>query len=207
MSYCSWAKASPALQVYHHTEWGVPVHDDQTMFEHLCLESLQCGLSWSLMLKKREVFRTCFAGFDMDAMAAFTEADVERILATPDMLKSRRKVEALIRNARAAQAVREEFGSLCAYFWSFTDGRVLCYEGHGEGRIPVSNGLSARISTDLKRRGFSFVGPVTVYSHLQACGIINDHALGCPRRQEVLVGETVATLPPDGEQGVVDFGA
>ena len=116
-------------------------------------------------------------------------------------------MEALIKNARAAQAVRAEFGSLCSYFWNFTDGRVLCYEGHGEGHIPVSNGLSARISADLKRRGFSFVGPVTVYSHLQACGIINDHALGCPRHTAVMAGEEMVALPPDDERGVVDFGA
>ena len=185
MGYCEWASSSSMMQRYHDQEWGMPVHDDQRMFEHLCMESLQCGLSWALVLKRREVFRACFANFDFDAMAAFDEGDVERILATEGMLRSRRKVEALINNARRYQEVRREFGSFCNYLWAFTDGRTLVYEGHPQGNVPASNELSERIARDLKRRGFTYVGGVTVYSHLQACGLINDHACDCPRFEEI----------------------
>ena len=180
MGHCGWALSSPANQLYHDTEWGVPVHDDRQMFEHLTLECLQCGLSWGLMLKKREIFRACFENFDFDRIAAYGEEDVRRILATEGMLRSERKVRAVIQNARCCQAVREEFGSFCAFLWAYTGGKTLLYEGHAAGAVPVSNGLSARIAKDLKKRGFRFVGPVTVYSHLQACGIINDHADDCP---------------------------
>ena len=170
-----WAFASDEDRRYHDTEWGVPVHDDTRMFEHLSLECLQCGLSWNTILLKRPVIRTCFSDFDIDAVAAMGEDDVERILATPGMLRSRAKVRAIIGNARAAQRVRDGFGgSFAAYFWSWTDGATILYEGHDEGGIPARNGLSARIAADLKRRGFSFVGPVNVYAHLQACGLVCD---------------------------------
>ena len=155
-----WAFASDEDRRYHDTEWGVPVHDDTRMFEHLSLECLQCGLSWNTILLKRPVFRACFAGFDIDAVAAMGEDDVERILATPGMLRSRAKVRAIIGNARATQRVRDEFGgSFAAYFWSWTDGATILYEGHDEGGIPARNGLSARIAADLKRRGLLLRGP------------------------------------------------
>lgn len=186
MGYCDWASTDPLDRHYHDTEWGIPVHDDRHMFEHLTLECLQCGLSWILMLKKREVFRECFANFDYDAIARFDEADVERILATEGMIKSRRKVEAVINNARRYQNVREEFGSFCKYIWAFADNKTILYRGHENGRIPVSNALSTKISKDLKRRGFKYVGPITIYSHLQACGIINDHDESCPQRQSII---------------------
>ncbi len=186
MGHCGWADINEANRRYHDTEWGVPVHDDRQMFEHLSLECLQCGLSWDLMLKKREIFRACFDGFDYDRIAAYDEEDVERILQTPGMIRSPRKVRAIIGNARCYQKVRQEFGSFCAYIWGFSGGRTILYQGHGRGPIPVSNGLSDRIGRDLKKRGFRYVGAVTVYSHLQACGIINDHDAGCPCRQKLL---------------------
>jgi DNA-3-methyladenine glycosylase I len=150
------------------------------MFEHLSLECLQCGLSWDLMLKKREIFRRCFDNFDYDRIAAYDDADVERILNTEGMIRSRRKVEAVINNARCYRKVREEYGSFCRYIWAYSGGKTILYQGHDVGTIPVSNGLSNRISKDLKKRGFKFVGAVTIYSHLQACGIINDHDRDCP---------------------------
>ncbi len=180
MSNCAWANVNEQERLYHDTEWGVPVHDDRVMFEHLCLECLQCGLSWDLMLTKREVFRQCFAGFDYDKVAAFGEEDVVRIMETPDMIRSERKIRAVISNAQAYQKIREEFGSFCDYIWAYTDHKTILYQGHATGLTAVSNGLSAKISKDLKRRGFKFVGPVTIYSHLQACGIINDHGKDCP---------------------------
>lgn len=200
MGHCDWADVDEASRRYHDEEWGVPVHDDRQMFEHLCLESLQCGLSWGLMLRKRAVFRQCFAGFDFDAVAAFEEPDIERILATEGMLRSRRKVEAIINNARRYQEVRAEFGSFCEYLWAYTDGRTVVYEGHAEMDAVASNALSERIAADLKRRGFTYVGPITIYSHLQACGLINDHASDCPRLEEIGGAFPMVVLPPDGDR-------
>lgn len=181
MGYCSWANTNERNKVYHDTEWGIPVHDDQKMFEHLMLECMQCGLSWDLMLKKREIFRECFAGFDFDIIAKFGEADIERILNTGDMIRSRRKIEAVINNAKCFCRVREEFGSFCDYIWAYSGGKTILYQGHNRdiSQIPVSNGLSKTISRDLKKRGFKYVGEITIYSHLQACGIINDHDERC----------------------------
>ncbi|MBR1659492.1 MAG: DNA-3-methyladenine glycosylase I [Oscillospiraceae bacterium] len=199
MSSCAWAGINAANQSYHDEEWGIPVHDDRRMFEHLCLECLQCGLSWDLMLKKREIFRGCFDGFDFDRMAAYDEADVQRILGTEGMIRSLRKVTALIHNARCYQRIREEFGSFCDYIWGFSEGKTILYEGHDSGPVPVSNGLSVRISRDLKRRGFKYVGPVTIYSHLQACGVINDHGRDCPCRERINRAHPTVKLPRDAE--------
>ena len=179
MGYCTWADMNEANRIYYDTEWGIPVHDDWHMFEHLMLECMQCGLSWDLMLKKREIFRSCFAGFDYDKIAKFTDEDVDRIMNTDGMIRSPRKIRAVIHNAQCFQKVQEEFGSFCDYIWGFSGGKTILYQGHDTGRIPVSNGLSEKISKDLKKRGFKYIGPVTIYSHLQACGIINDHDKEC----------------------------
>jgi DNA-3-methyladenine glycosylase I len=162
------------------------------MFEHLTLECLQCGLSWDLMLKKREIFRQCFDNFDYDRIANYDDDDVERILNTDGMIRSPRKVQAVINNARCYQKVREEHGSFCDYIWGFSGGKTILYQGHDVGTIPVSNGLSDKISKDLKKRGFKYVGAVTIYSHLQACGIINDHDKDCPCGQKI--NETYPTI-------------
>ena len=199
MGHCDWALSDERNRKYHDTEWGVPVHDDRQMFEHLTLECLQCGLSWSLMMKKREIFRRCFENFDCEKIAAYGEEDVRRILDTEGMLKSERKIRAVIGNARCYREIREEFGSFCAYLWSYTAGKTILYEGHAEGKIPVSNGLSDRISRDLIKRGFKFVGAVTIYSHLQACGLINDHASDCPCFHRINENYPTVNLPPDGE--------
>ena len=180
MGSCVWADINDANRQYHDTEWGIPVHDDRQMFEHLTLECLQCGLSWDLMLKKREIFRRCFDNFDYDKIAGYTASDVERIVAEEGMIRSSRKVHAVINNAQCYQKIRGEFGSFCSYIWAYSDGKTILYNGHDTGPIPVSNGLSALISKDLKKRGFKYVGAVTIYSHLQACGIINDHDKDCP---------------------------
>ena len=199
MGYCTWADVNEANRRYHDNEWGVPVHDDRKMFEHLTLECLQCGLSWDLMLKKREIFRRCFDNFDYDRIAAFDEEDVERILRTEGMIRSPRKIRAVIGNARCCVKIREEFGSLCAYIWSWSGGKTILYRGHDDGPVPVSNGLSVRLSRDMKRRGFRYVGPVTVYSHLQACGIINDHGGDCPCRCRLIAGNPTAEADRDEE--------
>ena len=179
---------------FNDNEWGMPVHDDRKMFEHLMLECMQCGLSWDLMLKKRETLRTCFNDFDYERIADYDESDIRRILETKDMIRSPRKIAAVINNAKCFLKIREECGSFCDYIWAFSDGKTILYNGHNkpEGKIPVSNGLSKRISKDLKKRGFKYVGEVTMYSHLQACGIINDHDENCPcYGRNNLLNETV----------------
>ena len=180
MGHCDWANVNEITKIYHDNEWGVPVHDDRQMFEHLSLECLQCGLSWGLIMKKREVIRKCFENFDYDKISKFNEKDVQRILNTEGMLRSVNKINAIINNAKCYKKIREEFGSFCDYLWAYSDGKTIIYDGHKDGKIPVSNGLSKTISKDLKKRGFKYIGEITIYSHLQACGIINDHAKDCP---------------------------
>lgn len=182
---CRWCRDGGLNEVYHDTEWGVPLWDDRGQFEFISLEVMQCGLSWTLMLKKREIFRKCFADFDYDRVASFTEADVERILQTEGMIRSRRKVEAIIGNARAFREIRREFGSFSAYLWAYTGGRSVVYTRHQRGEWRDHNGLSDAISRDLRRRGFKFLGSVTVYAHLQAAGIVNDHEPECFRYEEL----------------------
>ena len=163
----------------------------------MCLESLQCGLSWLTILNKRHIIRQCFDDFDVERVAHYTEADVERIMSTEGMLKSRPKIEAIINNAKAFQRIQEEFGSFCEYIWAFTNFKTLVYEGHPEGQVPAKNELSTQISKDLKKRGFKFVGPVTIYSHLQASGLINDHGKDCPCFNEINKANPVVYLPTD----------
>lgn len=195
---CEWP-TTPLYHAYHDYEWGRPVHDDQHQFEHLCLENLQCGLSWLTILNKREIIRSCFDHFDIDKVARYTEDDVQRILQTEGMIKARRKIEAIINNARAFQEVQREFGSFCDYIWAFTGHKTIIYDGHPEGKVPPKNGLSTRISQDLKRRGFKFVGPVTIYAHMQAAGLINDHAKDCPCFHEINANADVVHLSADDE--------
>lgn len=142
MGYCEWASTDELDRQYHDHEWGIPVHDDRHMFEHLTLECLQCGLSWALMLKKREIFRTCFDNFEFDKIAAYGESDIERILNTEGMIRSPRKVQAVINNARCYQQVREEYGSFCNYIWDFAGGKTILYQGHalvGKTLIAITN--------------------------------------------------------------------
>lgn len=179
MHICEWP-TTPLYQDYHDHEWGRPVHDDKKQFEHLMLEVMQCGLSWITVLNKREDLRIAFDGFDYKKIALYTDADVERIMNAPNVIRSERKIRAIIHNAQRFIEVQREFGSFCNYIWAFTGGKTLVYEGHPEGNIPAKNELSERISNDLKQRGFKFLGPVTIYSHLQASGLINDHGRDCP---------------------------
>ena len=180
MAYCNWGTDLDILIAYHDTEWGIPLHDDRGQFEFLMMEVMQCGLNWTMMMKKREIFRSCFDNFEYDEIAKYTEEDVERIFKVPGMIKSRRKIEAIINNAKCFQKIREEFGSFDAYLWAYSDSKTILYNKHEDGYIPVSNGLSDDISKDLKKRGFKYLGTITVYSHLQACGMINDHGSDCP---------------------------
>ena len=186
MERCPWCLGNEKMIRYHDEEWGVPVHDDQKQFEFLMMEVMQCGLNWNMMIQKREIFRACFDTFDFDKVSAYSEADIERIMGTEGMIRSRRKIEAVIHNARCFQKIRAEFGTFSEYIWSFTKGKTYLYMGHQKGNVPARNGLSDRISADLKKRGLKYMGSVTVYSHLQACGIINDHWEGCYRYRELV---------------------
>ena len=186
MERCSWCMCNEKMIRYHDEEWGVPVHDDRKQFEFLMMEVMQCGLNWNMMIQKREIFRNCFDNFSFDKVASYGEEDIQRIMETEGMIRSRRKIEAVIHNARCFQEIRREFGSFSDYIWSFTEGRAYLYTGHQKGQIPAKNGLSDRISKDLKKRGLKYMGSVTVYSHLQACGMINDHLESCFRYGELL---------------------
>ena len=184
MERCSWCLGNEKMIRYHDEEWGVPVHDDQKQFEFLMMEVMQCGLNWNMMIQKREIFRACFDDFDFDKVAVYGETDIERIMGTDRMIRFRRKVEAVIHNAQCFQKIREEFGSFSEYIWGFTKGKTYLYMGHQKGSIPAQNSLSDRISVDLKKQGLKYMGSVTVYSHLQVCGIINDHWERCFRYQK-----------------------
>ncbi len=181
MQRCDWGKVSEKMIHYHDEEWGIPIHDDRTQFEYLMLEVMQCGLSWNLMVEKREIFRLCFSNFDFNEIAEYKEDDIARILAYSGMIKSERKVRAVINNAKRFIEIREEYGSFDDYLWGYSKGKTILYMGHQKGNVPAQNGLSNRISKDLKKRGFKYLGPVVIYSHLQACGIINDHHENCFR--------------------------
>jgi len=200
MSYCGLDSASKLDRQYHDTEWGVPVHDDLKQFEYLMLEAMQCGLSWELMLKKREIFRQCFAGFDYNKIALFTDNDVRRILNTPAMIRSERKIRAIINNARCFQKICKEFGGFSEWLWAYSQNKTILYTGHNRGSAPVSNGLSARIAAELKQRGFKYLGAITVYSHLQACGIICDHDKACPCYKTIINSYPLIRLPADNER-------
>jgi len=175
---CWWPGGHDDYLAYHDVEWGRPVVDDVRLFEKACLEGFQAGLSWLTILRKRDAFRNAFAGFDPVAVARFTEADVERCLGDAGIVRHRGKVESTISNAARALEAIEEFGSLAAYLWSFEPAGPT-RGGDGPGGIPASTPESTALSRDLKRRGWSFVGPTTVYALMQAMGMVNDHLAGC----------------------------
>lgn len=173
-SRCSWVNLHNDLYVkYHDEEWGRPVHDDKKLFELFLLECFQAGLSWETILNKREAFRKDFADFDIDRVAEFTEKDVERLMNDKGIIRHRKKIEAAVSNARVLKKIQKEYGSLDAYLWHWTDGRVICETGL------TTSALSDRVSRDLKKRGMKFMGSTTMYSTLQAMGIINSHDKNC----------------------------
>ena len=180
---CWWCGDDPLYVLYHDEEWAQPVTDDVRLFEKVCLEGFQAGLSWITILRKRENFRKAFAGFDFRKVAKFTEKDVKRLLQDEGIIRHRGKIEATINNAQRAIELVEEFGSLAAYFWSFEpksgkSPKIL-------KDIPGETDVSKALSKDLKKRGFKFVGPTTMYAHMQAMGMVNDHVEGCYVRGDV----------------------
>jgi len=179
MERCDWGNSSEKMIKYHDEEWGIPVFDDRIQFEFLMLEAMQCGLSWNLMIEKREIFRECFDNFDYNKIALYTDEDIDRIMNYPGMIKSPGKIKAVISNAKCFLKIVEEYGSFSSYIWNYSKGKTILYMGHQKGKMPAKNGLSEIVSKDLKKRGFKYMGPVVVYSHLQSCGIINDHCESC----------------------------
>ena len=177
---CRWASREPLI-AYHDTEWGVPVHDDRTLFEMLVLEGAQAGLSWEIVLRKRAGYRAAFAGFDPARVAAFTEADVERLAGDPAIVRHRGKIEAAIGNARAFLRVQETHGSFDAWLWRFTGGKPVVLRRRDDERPAARTALSDLVSKELGRMGFRFVGSTIVHAYLQAVGVVDDHEAGCFR--------------------------
>lgn len=182
---CPWCGDDPLYVRYHDEEWGVPLHDDQSLFEFLVLEGAQAGLSWLTILRRREGYRRVFARFDAEKVARFGEKDIERLMGDAAIIRNRAKIRAAIGNARAFLAVQEEFGSFDAFIWRFVDGRPLRNRWRRLEDIPAKTPLSERISGELKGRGFAFVGPTIVYAHMQATGMVNDHLVDCFRYDEL----------------------
>jgi DNA-3-methyladenine glycosylase I len=180
---CGWAGDDPSMVAYHDDEWGVPSHDDRHLFEMLTLEGAQAGLSWSTILRKRDGYRDAFDGFDVDRVARFTPARIERLLANPGIVRNRAKVESTVTNARAVRAIRDEFGSLDRYLWSFTGGRPIVNRWRSYRDAPVTSPESDAMSKALKQRECKFVGSTICYAFMQATGMIDDHQLDCWRRK------------------------
>ncbi len=182
MTRCQWVKqSSPIYVAYHDQEWGVPVYDDAKLYEMLFLECFQAGLSWLVVLNKREGFRAVFDGFDPVRIAAYGEDKIETLLQNAAIIRSRGKIRAAINNARIFLSIQKEFGSFSKYLWGFVDGTPIVSR---DGHLPTKTDLSDRVSADLIRRGMKYAGSVTVYSYLQAVGVVNDHDSACYRHPD-----------------------
>jgi DNA-3-methyladenine glycosylase I len=183
-SRCPWP-VDDLYIAYHDTEWGVPLHDDRSLFEFLILEGAQAGLSWHIILKKRENYRKAFDQFDPQKVARYTEARLARLLVDPGIVRNRLKISAAVRNAKAFLAVQEEFGSFDRYIWRFVEGRPIINTHRSMKDVPARTKESDAMSKDLKQRGFTFVGSTICYAHMQATGMVNDHLVTCFRHKEV----------------------
>jgi DNA-3-methyladenine glycosylase I len=183
---CAWANPADALMTeYHDKEWGLPVHDDRKHFEFLVLEAAQAGLSWAIVLRKRDGYRRAFSQFDPQKIARYTAKKIEALTADAGIIRNRMKIESAVKNARAFLALQEEFGSFDSYCWRFVDGRPLVNRRKTSGQIPATSPESDAFSKDLKKRGFSFVGSTVIYAHMQAVGMVNDHLVECFRFKQV----------------------
>ena len=181
---CAWARSTLSI-AYHDEEWGVPVHDDRLLFEFLVLEGAQAGLSWETILTKRERYRHAFDGFDPERVAAYDERDRARLMADAGIVRNRAKIASAMSNARALLAVRRELGGFGSYIWRFVDGRPVVNSWRTLAEVPAKTPASEAMSRDLKRRGFTFVGPTVCYAFMQATGLVNDHTIDCFRHAEL----------------------
>ncbi|MHB8948638.1 MAG: DNA-3-methyladenine glycosylase I [Rhodoferax sp.] len=186
---CVWCRATLTYQQYHDQEWGMPVGDDRHLFEKICLEGFQAGLSWLTILNKREAFRSAFADFDMDKVAVFDDLDIKRLLLDAGIVRHRGKIASTINNAKRAQELRSEFGTLATYFWQFEPGLAErpSQITHQTLSAMATSAQSIAMSKDLRKRGWSFVGPTTMYAFMQAMGLVNDHIEGCAARVRAAV--------------------
>ncbi len=183
---CSWCGTDPVYIKYHDEEWGFPVHDDIKLFEMLCLEGQQAGLSWITVLKKRDNYRKAFYNFDPQKIIRYVPGKFDKLMEDEGIIRNKLKIESIVRNARAFLQVQEEFGSFDKYIWSFVDGKPIINNFKSTEEIPAKTELSDRISKDLKKRGFNFVGSTIVYAYLQAIGMVNDHIADCFIREQLI---------------------
>lgn len=184
---CAWCENTFDDYIkYHDEEWGVPVHDERTHFEFLVLESAQAGLSWATILKKREGYRKCFADFDVKTVASYGQGMVEDLLQDASIIRNRAKIEATVHNAQRFIELKEEFGSFDKYIWGFVNDEPIINKWEDRNDVPVTTKESDELSKDLKKRGFKFVGSTTIYAHMQAIGMVNDHTTDCYRYRELL---------------------
>mgnify|MGYP000020570249 FL=1 len=182
---CGWCVGDPLYEAYHDEEWGVPVKDDDTLFEFLILETFQAGLSWITVLRKRENFRNAFDNFDYKKIAAYNQDKIEELLGNAGIIRNKLKINATVSNAKAFMKVQDEYGSFSKYIWDFVDGKPIKNAFKDYKKAPANTPLSDTISKDLKKRGFKFVGSTVVYAHMQATGMVNDHEVNCFRYDEV----------------------
>jgi len=183
---CSWVGSDPLMVAYHDTEWGVPLHDDQKLFEFMVLDAMQAGLNWRIVLQKRQNFERALSRFDIRKVAKYGDRDLDRLMRTDGIIRNRLKLAASITNAQAALKVQQEIGSLDSYLWRFVDGRPKVNAWKQTGQIPSQSAEAEAMSSDLKKRGFKFVGPTICYAFMQAAGLVNDHLTGCFRYAELV---------------------
>lgn len=181
---CPWCGSDPTYIAYHDSEWGTPSFDERHLFEKLCLETAQAGLSWITILRKREAYRRAFDNFDAEKIATYTEADVERCLGDPGIVRNRLKIRATIHNAQAYLRLKQETGGLAPYLWDFVGGQTIRNQFASVADVPAQTPLSQALSKDLKKRGFKFVGPTICYAYMQSVGLVDDHLTTCWRRTE-----------------------
>jgi DNA-3-methyladenine glycosylase I len=205
LARCWWPGTDPRYVAYHDHEWGLPVADDTLLFEHLCLEAFQAGLAWITVLRKREAFRRAFAGWDLGAMARMGEADVARLMGDAGIVRNRVKIQAVLHNSRKALELKEECGSLCAFFWRFEGTRNGPPRFATRKEAPATSKESEALSAALKERGWRFVGPTGMYACMQAVGMVNDHLEGCCCRERVLSARAAFVCPTvfDGSGGTL----
>ncbi len=178
---CSWASSDPEMKKYHDEEWGKPVHDDRLLFEFLILEGAQAGLSWKTVLLKRDAYRKAFDNFEPEKVAQYDDKKAKELMSNAGIIRNWRKIEAAVNNAKGVMQIQKEFGSFDRYVWGFVDGKQIRNEYGSMSEIPTESQVSKELSKDLKKRGFSFVGPTIIYSFMQAVGLVNDHVKGCPQ--------------------------
>lgn len=185
MNRCPWCEGDELYIKYHDEEWGAPVFDDKKQFEFLVLESAQAGLNWLTILKKREAYRKAYDNFDVTSVASFNEEKIQKLLKTDGIIRNQLKIRSSINNAQRFLEIQEEFGTFSRYIWKFVDYKPVVNGWEDISQVPAKTELSEKISSDLKKRGFKFLGPVIVYAHLQATGIVNDHIKSCFRFEQI----------------------